>query len=108
MEGSSRAKNQLDSFSRFDRTPTDRETDRAIAKTHFLSSVFINIVFITFSPRAVNVVKCLRSIFFYLRHFNIDYFTLHYITYNTLCDKEIQASPKIKVLPSGTLSKLWT
>ena len=27
-------------------------------KTHFLSSVFISTVFITFSQRAVNIVKC--------------------------------------------------
>jgi len=29
-------------------------------------------------------------------------------TYPTLCFREIWASPKIRVLPSGTLSKLWT
>jgi len=39
----------------------------------------VNIVFITFSPRAFNIVIVLE-VFFYLRHFNIDYFTLHYIT----------------------------
>jgi len=43
-------------------------------KLTFISSVFINNVIITFSPRAVDIVKCPWSSFFYLRHFNIAYF----------------------------------
>ena len=39
-----------------------------------LASRHCNIVFITFSLCAVNIVKCPWRIF-YLRHFNIDYFT---------------------------------
>jgi len=37
-------------------------------------------VLITFTPCAVDIVKCPWSSFFYLRHFIIDCFTLHYIT----------------------------
>jgi len=49
-----------------------------------MSSVFlINIVVITFSPRVIDTVKFVEVTFFYLRHFNIDYFTLHY-TINTV------------------------
>jgi len=54
-------------------------------------SVFINIVFTTFSRRVVDTVKCHWSNFyFYLRHFNIDYFTLHY----TKDRSEIVSAPK--------------
>jgi len=48
-----------------------RSARRASLQVH---SLFL----ITFSPRAVDVVKCPWSSFFYLRHFNIDYFTLYY------------------------------
>jgi len=44
-------------------------------KLTFIFSVFINIVLITFSPGAVDIARCPWSSFFYLRHFNIDYFT---------------------------------
>jgi len=37
------------------RSPSPAVFKRSL-KTHFISSVFINIVFITFRPRAVNIV----------------------------------------------------
>ena len=42
---------------------------------------YAQLFLITFSPRSADIVKCPWSSFFYLRHFNIDYFTLHYITH---------------------------
>jgi len=41
-------------------------------------SNIVNIVLVTFSPLAVDIIKCPSSSFFYLRHFNIDYFTLYW------------------------------
>ena len=59
----------------------------------FMSSVFINVIFITFSPHVVDVVKCPWSNFyFYLRHFNIDYFSLHYNKLNKLVTYKQSAS----------------
>ena len=49
-----------------------------LGSLHFL---LFTLFLITFTPRAVDIVKCPWSSFFYLRHFNIDYFTLHYIHY---------------------------
>jgi len=52
------------------------EIGRQFSENSLLYSVFLLTLFlITFSPRAVNIVKCPSSSFFYLRHFNIDYFT---------------------------------
>jgi len=55
---------------------------QTFTQNSLLYSVFLLTLFlITFNPRAVDIVKCPWSSFFYLRHFNIDYCTLHYITY---------------------------
>jgi len=49
---------------------------QTFTQNSLLYSVFLLTLFlITFSPRAVDIVKCPWSSFFYLRHFNIDYFT---------------------------------
>jgi len=64
-----------------------------------MSSVFINIVFITFTPRVVDFVKSPWSNFcFNFRHFNIDCFALYYVVlssvvpYVILCSLYVQKS----------------
>ena len=58
---------------------------QTFTQNSLLYSVFLLTLFlITFSPCADDIAKCPWSCFFYLRHFNIDYFTLHYITYSGL------------------------
>jgi len=55
-------------------TPLSLATFKRSLKTYFYVQCFINIVFTTFSPRVVDIVKCPWSNFyFYLRHLNIDY-----------------------------------
>ena len=55
-----------------------------------MSSVFINIV--------VTTVKCPWSNFFYIRHFNIDYFTLRYITLHSYGPSKRATKSRAKLL----------
>jgi len=51
-------------------------TENTLLCPVFLLTLFL----ITFGPRAIDIVKCPWSSFFYLQHFSINYFTLHYIS----------------------------
>jgi len=80
---------QLESYSTSDILPDAIRRSSSLVvfkrslKTHFYIQSFINIVFITFSPRAVNIVKCPWSNFSFI-YDTLILTILHYIFYITI------------------------